>query len=553
MKCLHTIVFAILLIPLLDLRAQLSVHFSEWEITHPKPNGAWFYAAAWGDPGCVAVGMNGEIAFSEDGSSWENVLSPFHQSEVTKNATLFDVCYGNGAYVAVGGLYNKGYIAHSTDGMNWQIGATSSPAYLRGVAYGDGRFLAVVDTTVITSTNGLSWIPLPDSPGMRKITFGEGRWVGISGKGEYHYSSDLSSWNTVSGDTHLRFIQRNICYGAGRFLSVGGWGYDGSASVIQWSEDGTSWSFSSSDDGDTMWGVQLGCTYANGTFVIAGADKQPGYHPRATYTSTNAISWSREQYVSPANVHAPNGYLTDVAGYENEPFIAVSSKGDIWKSTDGINWTVIDPTPREYLNTLEYANGCYVAVGGRTDYVGGPSGAAAIFSSTNGVLWQAYIPNRMDTLSDVTYGEGIWVATGDDGGIFTSQDAVHWTDRSWPNTANDLDVTAYGAGRFIAFSANRDRIYHSEDSVNWEITDGPPVAGVNCAAFINNDFVACGENGLILLSTNGLDWTDRSIDTDDDFCAVCYGKGRFVLAGYDSVAVSTNCYAPDYLIPVFPD
>ncbi len=393
-----------------------------------------------------------------------------------------------------------------------------------------------LSSTVITSTDGLSWQSLPDSPGMRKITFGEGRWVGISGGGQYHYSDDLLSWTTVSGN----YIQENICYGMGKFLSVGGQGYVGSPSIIQWSENGASWNYAGAADSETIWGVQQGCSYANGIFVIAGADTQSGYHPRATYTSTNAISWSREQTVSPVNVHAPNGYLTDVAGYEDKPFIAVGSKGEIWKSSDGINWSITDPSPREYLNKLKYANGHYVAVGGRVGYIASPPGAAAIFSSTNGVDWLSYIPNRIDTLSDITYGEGTWVATGDDGGIFTSQDAVHWTNRSWPSTNNDLDIIVYGAGRFVAFSVNRDRIYHSEDSIIWQITDGPPVADVNCAAFINNEFIACGENGLILVSANGFDWVDRSIDTDDDFCALCYGKGRYVLAGYDSVFSSTN-------------
>jgi hypothetical protein len=539
MKHLHALICLSLLIPSLASSSQPSVRFSEWEITHPNPSGAWFYAAAWGDLGCVAVGMNAEIAFSGDGSSWKNILSPFHQSEETKNVTLFDVCYGNGTYVAVGGLYNRGYTARSTDGVNWQIAETSSPAYLRGVCYGDGKFVAVVDTTVLTSQDGLSWQALSESPGMRKVTYGEGRWVGISGDGKYHYSDDLVSWTTVWGD-FLGFIQENICYGAGRFLSVGGWGYDGRASVIQWSGDGTSWNFATSDDGESIWGVQKGCAYANGTFVIAGANRQSGYNSRSTYTSDNASSWSREQSVSPANVHAPNGYLTDVAGYDGKPFIAVSSIGEVWRGSDGIDWTVIDSKPREYLKSLAYADGHYVAVGGRTDYIGGPLGAAAIFSSVDGVDWQAFIPDRIDTLSDITYGEGIWVATGDDGGIFTSEDVINWTDRSWPDTFNDLDIVVYGAGRFIAFSKNRDRIYHSEDSIVWQVTDGPPVADVNFAMFIKGEFVACGDNGLFLTSANGFDWIDLSIETNEDLYALSYGKGNYVLSGYEHVYSSAN-------------
>jgi hypothetical protein len=516
-----------------------TAQFDQWELTYPEPSGSWFYAAAWGEPGCVAVGMHGDISFSADGVSWRQVRSPLQHAPATKDCTLFDVCYGNGIYVAVGGLYNKAYAVRSADGVHWETIDPGVSTYLRGVCHGGGRFVAVVGSEVVESIDGRIWTKPPPSPGIWRIVHGDGRWVGISKSGEYHWTDDLATWTTVQGDARS-FSQRNICHGAGRFVSVGSWGLPGSSSIIQWSETGTNWHFATIEGSPP--GDLLGCTFANDRFVVSGSDYQTGYHPRSTLVSTNGASWSAQRTVTPSQVHVPNGYFLDVAGADGRPFVAVGNHGVIWSSTNATDWTVVDPRPREYLNDIEYANGSYVAVGGKEGYIGYPPGTCSIFSSTNGIDWRSYVPYRPDTLWDVTYGKGCWVATGDDGGIFTSTDAIHWADRSWPDTLNDLEHVVYGNGRFIAFSAYRDRIYHSEDTILWAISDGAPVANVRCAGFFNDQFMACGENGLILFSTNGLDWIDHSISEDIDIIALAYGKGRYVLSGWDHFCYVPKCW-----------
>jgi hypothetical protein len=519
------------------IHAVTPVRWSDWKVVHPLPNGENLVAVTWGSPGCVVLGLEGEIVFSPDGITWQPVLSPLKKSKET-GGWMFDVCYGNGTFVAVGG-----HVYSSGDGLNWEVVNPDYPDYLRGVDYGNGQFVAVGETGILTSTDGLSWVALDGAPGLWKIAYGNGRWVGITGRGDFYVTDDLVSWTFVDETPLLPYnapAQRDICYGNGRFLSVGGVGGEGRASIVQWSEDGITWSRASALDGEQMWGVVQGCTYANGIYVMVGSFLQYDYSPLLSYTSLDADIWNRDRTFAPSGFHAPNTYLRDVAGEDGRPFVAVTYFGEIWTSANGIDWTLVEPEPRDYLNDILHKDGRYVAVGGRPHYIGGWPGSAIILSSVNGIDWEATVPDRDVPLNSVAFGNGLWVAAGDDGGIFTSEDALLWTDRSISTTSNDLEIVVYGAGRFVAFPRTLNRIYTSVDGISWQVLDGPPVALVTCAGFFDNTFIACGDDGLILVSTDGLIWEDRSLSTSLDIRSVSFGKGRYVLAGRGSTLASSG-------------
>ena len=307
--------------------------------------------------------------------------------------------------------------------------------------------------------------------------------------------------------------------------------------VVEWSSDGIDWQDGISNDADGMWGVLQGCAGAQGRYAVVGM-RSNGGAGHVSYSSPDAATWTRA--ASPSGLQTVEGSLQDVAGAMGRPFIAVASTGQIWKSADGTAWEIVDPSPLEYLGKVVHANGKFVAVGGRRYYIGQAPGSSAIFSSPDGLKSTSFFPERTDILSDAVFGGGLWVVTGDDGGILTSNDASNWTDRSIPGTTNDLSVLVYGAGRFIAFSANRDRIYHSENGLEWQVSDGAPVAGVNAAAFIAGKFIAVGNAGLVLSSADGLSWTRYDIGATDDLLSVCYGKGGYVAGALDHTATSQD-------------
>ncbi|MGH8018210.1 MAG: hypothetical protein ACREIA_07950 [Opitutaceae bacterium] len=63
--------------------------------------------------------------------------------------------FAKGEYWAVG---SNGNVQHSANGSAWEVVQTPALATLRSITYGQGRFVAVgSNLTIISSTNGLDW------------------------------------------------------------------------------------------------------------------------------------------------------------------------------------------------------------------------------------------------------------------------------------------------------------------------------------------------------------------------------------------------------------
>ena len=194
-------------------------------------------------------------------------------------------------------------------------------------------------------------------------------------------------------------------------------------------------------------------------------------------------------------------------------------------------WDKYTPDPSDWIDSVHYANGRFIAVGGTTHYIGGPAGSAIIHSSTDGTNWNTYVPSRIEKLSDSSFGNDIWVATGDDGGIFTSIDGVIWIDHSLPPTTHDLNTIVFGNDNFFAFSYNRNLIYTSSNGTTWSSFETTNTADVLESYWLNNHLVAVGNNGCLLFSSDGYIWSSKESGTTEYLWAAAYGKGLYVVGG----------------------
>ena len=103
----------------------------------------------------VATYGSGEALYSSDGITW--ILSTSTMFEEDSSSTA-DICYANGKFVAVS---NSEFVYYSSDGITWS--PSRLPEYLgndMGICYGDGKFVAFVDSSNITyySTDGITWL-----------------------------------------------------------------------------------------------------------------------------------------------------------------------------------------------------------------------------------------------------------------------------------------------------------------------------------------------------------------------------------------------------------
>lgn len=124
----------------------------------------------------VAVGEEGAIVRSDQGTTWVNVTSP-------TTTTLNAVTYGGGRYVAVG---QQGTVLTSTDGATWTSQTPATTVNLRGVAYGNGFYVAVGDSGRIQSSpDGADWTPRPSGTTvtLHDVAYGLGRWVTVGNGG----------------------------------------------------------------------------------------------------------------------------------------------------------------------------------------------------------------------------------------------------------------------------------------------------------------------------------------------------------------------------------
>lgn len=216
----------------------------------------------------AAVGHDGSpVVTSADGINWtvrRRTLGPEYLNGIT---------YGDGKFVAVGydSVVRRGSIFVSTDGINWtwlSAAATGTTNELFDVAYGNGIYLAVggaSEPVLLRSTDALTWTVQEavffEALGLRGIAFGQTNFVVVSDRRHHAYSSiDGLSWAVNSGSSGFLGPKR-VSYGGGTFVISCTYG------EISTSVDGTSWQRRASPANTDLHDA----AYATGTWILVGA------------------------------------------------------------------------------------------------------------------------------------------------------------------------------------------------------------------------------------------------------------------------------------------
>lgn len=239
----------------------------------------------------VAVGYSATILYSTDGITWSKADTSF----INSGHTLYGITYGNGKFVAVGYgiiLTSQNGLVWTTSFIN-ETEDVESPIItddegniietepnitcnvsFSGVAYGNGKFVAVGGLYsgtkplfhMIYSEDGTTWSDVTNVTtegryaGVRYLNDKFVTWGAASLDKFIKYSYDGLEWTSAS--TSLTSTINDIAYGKGRYLAIS------RAGVISYSTDGISWSAQSSIVGDSI--NAFGIAYGDNDFVIAG-------------------------------------------------------------------------------------------------------------------------------------------------------------------------------------------------------------------------------------------------------------------------------------------
>lgn len=373
--------------------------------------------------------------------------------------------------VAVG---TNGAIRKTTDGVNW-VGVPSTTTFaLTEVRYLNGNFIAVGGSggvgVLVTSTDGTTWVQR-----------------GISG-------------NNVSGTNNS--ILLSVAYGGGKYVAVGAQG------TILYSSDLTTWTLVTTAAGTKSFNR---VAYGGGTFVAVGA-------AGIVYSSTDGVTWT--------SCSAGATQFNDVI-YANGLFVAVGASGAVYTSPDGVTWTSRSAGSSQF-NQVIYANSLFVAVGN----------SSACYTSTDGVTWTSRTVFMLGSIFGVVWNGSAFVAVGAAGRYATSSDAATWTTAQDVSVSNFLSV-GVASGKTVAYGANSCVVLAGASRTE-VMQSGTWAYAVTAASAINprviayngsNQYVAAGNNSVILTSSNGQSWTGQHSGLAINLDKAYYLNGNYLVFG----------------------
>jgi photosystem II stability/assembly factor-like uncharacterized protein len=251
----------------------------------------------------LSLGTSGVICGSGSGEQWLMANPPRDAIIKDEYRPFYDATYGNGTFVAVGGL---GLAMFSTDPQNkWQY--SSNPdvfhAYsLNAVAFGQGKFVVVGnDSNVWYSPDGQTWTQssgLSGHANLEMVTFvqeangGTGQFVAVGGDATIWYSSNGEQWTiaTMSDTSETYFT--DVAYGNGTYVAIGN-----DNTIARSSDGGKTWVADTYALSFDLGGVDIlnhphAVTFYNNNFVVVTANYAPGYQTgNIFYSEDKGVTW----------------------------------------------------------------------------------------------------------------------------------------------------------------------------------------------------------------------------------------------------------------------
>jgi hypothetical protein len=372
------------------------------------------------------------------------------------------------------------------------------------ITAGDGRYIAVGQRgTIIVSDDAVHWrhrnVSIPDN--LTAIAYGEGRFVVGGSNGRILSSVDGEEWFLSNLGANIAIW--DVCFGSGKFVAAAAQGYR--TNKLWVSADATNWTqiFQSV-------GAPRSMAYGNGRFVIVGS---------GSMVSMDATNWISNPAFSAYTI-----------AYGNGRFLAISDAGGhrylVSSSEDGLSWKAVQTFGPSAILGLTYGNDFFVA----TAQLG------TILTTIDGLEFTLRAQN---VSAPICYDGERFVGVSSTWGVWESSDGVRWRPKKQFRVSPfaNLYALAAGAGTSVALwelpstLRNKPSYLFSTNQSTWtSVATNPPLISyypVYDAAFADGKFVGVSGAGAILLSTNGINWSNPSSGTTAWLRNVCFARGTF--------------------------
>ena len=256
------------------------------------------------------------------------------------------------------------------------------------------------------------------------------------------------------------------------------------------------------------------------------------------WSSTDGINWQLEVANAPFGGRA----YFELIEFNEQLYLVGGQKGrgtggaavdqsDVWRSDDGVNWTLIQPNPGFYIGKVASA----IVFQGKLWLYGDAYGSenSTIYSTEDGFNWTvqnssaAYKPRRKPTLfvhDDIMWMYGGLVIESNQAKaaneIWSSEDGVNWSLRNAaPNIPNEYANTSkvfnFNGKLWMingqAYTANNSAVYSSDNGIDWTVEASPIISRFNTyltgAKFSDRLWIYSGrQDEYIWHSKDGKDW-----------------------------------------------
>lgn len=247
-----------------------------------------------------------------------------------------DVAYGNGTFVAIA-QSTSDKVAYSEDGKIWSASTLPQAANWSAITYGNGLFVTVAagSNLAATSVDGITWAlrSLATTANWHDVGYGNGRFVAVAYGSQVNYSEDGIAWTTANMPSVADWV--SVTYGNNVFTAVAR-GSDKAAI----SNNGQAWS-------EQILPVSSEWTaiaYGNGVFVATAALSTE------FATSPNGVDWTERTL--------PNdlGLNWQAIVYGDGKFLALATNSNkaAMSLDNGVTWS-----ERTLQDNLQWIAGAY--------------------------------------------------------------------------------------------------------------------------------------------------------------------------------------------------
>jgi len=271
---------------------------SVWRWDNHKPGGV-FRASATNGKIIIAVGDNGLISTTEDGTNWV-------EGDSRQNKNLYAVTYSPTLklFIAVG---YKGVIIMSPNGIDWTVVIPGVAPGLKGITYGANKFVAVgLKGTIKISNDGTNWIDVnvQTKYDLNSVHYANGLFVAPSVTNNIFISKDGESWQRKDLGSP-RYNLYSVTYGKGTWMVGGAHGQ------CYTSNDGENWAKSNTQTNNYFHDI----VFTGREFIANGnSDGYPEWGSMIL-VSPDGIRWKREKAPSgfnPGSVPCASTLVTNI-------------------------------------------------------------------------------------------------------------------------------------------------------------------------------------------------------------------------------------------------